>query len=231
MGRRAKVRVEFDAELDDLPPQARRREWMGRVEAVIFASAKPVSREILSGVVGRGRNLDLLIEDIRDELRGRPYELVAVAGGFQHRTRHAFGNVIRSSGVVGQERARLSQHEALVLTTIAYFQPVTRGELSEFFGREISRDTIASLREDGLIAAGPRSPQPGAPYTYVTTPAFLSKYGFESLRDLPDMEKLEEAGLLSRNSLLADLPAALGLFAREDEPDEEVGEMEAAIGE
>jgi len=45
------------------------------------------------------------------------------------------------------------------------------------------------------------------------------------------MEKLEEAGLLSRNSLLADLPAALGLFAREDEPDEEVGEMEAAIGE
>ncbi|SDR63353.1 hypothetical protein SAMN05519103_08522 [Rhizobiales bacterium GAS113] len=79
MGRRAKAKVEFDVELDGLPPQARWREWMGRVEAVIFASPKPVSREIL----GRDCNLDLLIADIRDELRSRPYELVAVAGGFQ----------------------------------------------------------------------------------------------------------------------------------------------------
>jgi hypothetical protein len=54
---------------------------------------------------------------------------------------------------------------------IAYFQPVTRGEISEMFGREISSDLIGSLRVTGLIAAGPRSPQPGAPYAYVTTRA------------------------------------------------------------
>ena len=40
---------------------------------------------------------------------------------------------------------------------IAYFQPITRGELSQFFGREVSRDAIAALREEGLVAAGPRS--------------------------------------------------------------------------
>ena len=50
------------------------------------------------------------------------------------------------------------------------------------------------------IAAGPRSPQPGAPYTYVTTDGFLSRFGFNSLRDLPDFEKLEDAGLLSKLS-------------------------------
>jgi segregation and condensation protein B len=217
MGRRAKAKVEFDVELDDLPPQARWREWMGRVEAVIFASPRPVLRETLARVVGRDCNLDLLIEDIRDELRGRPYELVAVAGGFQHRTRRSFADAIRASGMVGSSSGP-SQHEALVLTTIAYFQPVTRSELSEFFGREISRDTIASLRGDGLIAAGPRSPQPGAPYTYVTTPTFLSKFGFESLRDLPDMEKLEEAGLLSKSALLDDPLAVLSGIS--DDPDE-----------
>ena len=65
------------------------------------------------------------------------------------------------------------------------------------FGREISRDLIAALREEGLIAAGPRSPKPGAPYAYVTTEKFLAEFGFESLRDLPDLEALNDAGLLS----------------------------------
>jgi chromosome segregation and condensation protein ScpB len=83
---------------------------------------------------------------------------------------------------------------------IAYFQPITRGELSQFLGREVSRDAIAGLRGEGLVAAGTRSPTPGAPYAYVTTPGFLAHFGFESLGDHPDIEKLEDAGLLGRTS-------------------------------
>jgi hypothetical protein len=56
------------------------------------------------------------------------------------------------------------------------------------------------LREEGLIAAGPRSPKLGAPYAYVTTEKFLLEFGFESLRDLPDLEALRDAGLLSDGS-------------------------------
>jgi segregation and condensation protein B len=67
--------------LDALAPEARWREWMGRVEAVIFAAKEPVSREVLARVVDPQCNLDLVIADIRAELRGRPYDLVAVAGG------------------------------------------------------------------------------------------------------------------------------------------------------
>ncbi|GLS40325.1 hypothetical protein GCM10010869_59220 [Mesorhizobium tianshanense] len=59
-----------------------------------------------------------------------------------------------------------------MLLTIPYFQPITRAELSSSFGKEISRDLIGNLRGFGLIASGPRSPTPGAPYTYVTTKAF-----------------------------------------------------------
>ncbi len=68
-------------ELDHLPPEARWREWMARVEAVIFAASEPVTRETLSRIVGRDCSIDLLIDDIREELRGRPYDLVTVAGG------------------------------------------------------------------------------------------------------------------------------------------------------
>ena len=226
MARRARAPISFDPELAHLPAELRWREWMGRVEAVIFASPTPVTREVLAKVVGRDCSLDHLIDDIRAELRGRPYELVAVAGGWQHRTRKSFAEAIQvATGFGTTETKPMSQSEALVLLCIGYFQPITRGELSQFFGREISRDTIGHLRRLGFIAAGPRSPQPGAPYTYVTTREFLSHFGFDTLRDLPDMEALEDAGLLSKDRLLAgDIP--LGLMADEADEDE-FGEVEA----
>ena len=169
MARTRKPEGDLDCELEDLPAPARWREWMGRVEAAIFAAAEPVSRESLARVVGKACNLELIIDDIRDELRGRPYEIVSVAGGWMFRTKLGFGDAIRTA-LGGPQRTELSKANALVLMGIAYFQPITRGELSQFFGREVSRDAIASLRGEGLIAAGPRSPTPGAPYAYVTTP-------------------------------------------------------------
>lgn len=210
MARRARPQEPLDLELADLPPELRWREWMGRVEAVIFASPEPVGREVLARVVGRNCNLDLIIDDIRAELRSRPYELVAVAGGWQLRTRKGFTGVIRAATGLGDEDAKsLSPSESLVLMCVAYFQPITRAELGQVFGKEISRDTIGRLRRLGFIAAGPRSPQQGAPYTYVTTKQFLSHFGFGTLRDLPDIEALADAGLLSKDKLLAgDIPIA-----------------------
>ncbi|RWF36439.1 MAG: SMC-Scp complex subunit ScpB [Mesorhizobium sp.] len=195
----------LDTELEHLPAELRWREWMGRVEAVIFAASEPVTRSVLARVVGRNCNIELIIDDIRAELAGRPYELVAVAGGWQHRTKKIFGDAIRAAfGTAAGEGAKeLSQSEALVLMCIAYFQPITRGELSSFFGKEVSRDLIGVLRAQELIASGPRSPQPGAPYTYVTTKNFLSQFGLDTLRQLPDFEALEDAGLLSKEKLLA----------------------------
>lgn len=200
----------FDRELDHLPPEARWREWMNRVEATIFAASEPVTRSVLARVVGVGCNLDLIIDDIREELRDRPYDLVAVAGGWKHLTRPAYADAIRTAVGADERIVDLSQSEVLVLMCIAYFQPITRAELSAFFGREISRDLIGTLRGSGFIASGPRSPTPGAPYTYVTTKQFLLQFGFNSLRDLPDVEALEDAGLLSKEKLLAgDLPTTL----------------------
>ena len=75
----AKETSVLDTELEYLPPELRWREWIGRIEAVIFASASPVPRGDLARVVGQGASVDLLIEDIQADLDDRPYELVAVA--------------------------------------------------------------------------------------------------------------------------------------------------------
>ena len=205
---RSEDEILYDRELEDLPPELRWREWMLRVEAVIFACDQPVSRETLARVVGKDCSIDLLIDDLQEELRDRPYELVSVAGGWQHRTRARFGETIRiSSAPTRGGAAALSEFEAMVLMAVGYFQPVTRGELSKIFGKEVSRDTIGALRAAGFISSGPRSPTPGAPYTYVTTKHFLSAFGMETLRDLPNIEALEDAGLLSRQAVQADPPA------------------------
>ena len=214
MTRHAKETVPLDRELEELPAEMRWREWMGRVEAVIFASGAPVPREVLARVVGKACNLDALIEDIRDELRGRPYELVSVAGGWRHQTRKEHAEAIRAAMGVSKTAKTLTKAEAGVLMAVGYFQPVTRAELSDMFGREISRDLIASLRSQGLIAAGPRSPQPGAPYAYVTTPGFLSQFGFESLQDLPNLERLQDAALLEEGDSASE---ALVRFPKHDD--------------
>lgn len=190
----------LDTELDALPPELRWREWMTRVEAVIFAAPEPVSRDRLARLVGRDCSIDLLIEDIANELAARPYEIVAVAGGWQFRTRPRQAEVLKAAFGGTTTGADITEGEMLVLASIAYHQPVTRGALSDMIGREVSRDVIGHLRRLDMIASGPRSPQPGAPYTYVTTRRFLEQFGLNTLRDLPDMEALEDAGLLSWSS-------------------------------
>ncbi|MBJ2153016.1 SMC-Scp complex subunit ScpB [Paracoccus sp. IB05] len=191
--------IAFDTELADLPQALRWRTWMGRIEAVLFASAEPVGRDTLAGIVGRECSIDLLIEDISSELNDRPYEIARVAGGWQFRTRTGFSDAIRAVRGNPVETRPLSPTEGLVLTAIAYLQPVTRGEISRMMGREVSRDVIGRLHRNGFIARGPRSPEPGAPYTYVTTAGFLEHFGLDTLRDLPDMEALEDAGLLQKD--------------------------------
>jgi len=224
---RAEDRDPLEADLEDLPPELRWREWMGRVEAVIFASPHPVSRDRLAALVGEDCNLDRLIEDIRAELSLRPYELVLVAGGYQHRTRAKYAAAIRVSGSA-KTSPDLSKWESLVLAAVAYFQPLTRADLSDIFGREVSRDVIAALRADGLISAGPRSPKPGAPYTYVTTRKFLEVYGFESLHDLPDMEALEDAGLLGSAEVTEGLAGLRADLVVADEDDGVASELDSS---
>lgn len=209
----------FDRELDHLPLEARWREWMNRVEATIFAASEPIGREILAKIVGKSCSIDLLIDDIREELRGRPYDLVRVAGGWKHLTRPAYADAIRAAIGRSERVVDLTQSEMLVLMCIAYFQPITRGELSSIFGKEVSRDLIGHLRGAKMIASGPRSPTPGAPYTYVTTKGFLLEFGLDTLRDLPDFEALEDAGLLSKEKLLAGdiLPGFSDFGIRDDD--------------
>ena len=189
--------TDFDRELDDLPTELRWREWMRRIEAVLFASASPVPREDLARVVGQGASVDLLVDDLAADLEGRAFEIAQVSGGWMFRTRAADAPAIRVAADVEDQLLDLSEFDVAVLAAIAYHQPITRHGLKDIFGKEISRDLIGRLHARGLIGTGPRSPRRGAPYTYVTTEQFLVTFDLESLQDLPDREQMEDAGIIN----------------------------------
>jgi hypothetical protein len=144
----------FDRELDQLPPhgngEPRRGDDLRR---------RAGRSQTLARIIGKSCSIDLLIDDIREELRGRPYDLVAVAGGWKHLTRPAYADAIRAAVGGGEKATELTQSEVLVLMCIAYFQPITRGELSSFFGKE--SPILIVLRSAG-DRVGPHQ-QPGRP--------------------------------------------------------------------
>ncbi len=187
--------TELDRELADLPADLRWREWMCRIEAVLFASAAPVARDDLAQVVGIGVSVDLLIGDLAVDLKGRPYEVAQVGAGWMLRTKPAYAPAIRAAADVGGQALNLTEYDLAVLAAIAFHQPISRDGLKGIFGKEISRDLIGRLAERDLIGTGPREPRRGAPYTFVTTETFLAAFGMETLRDLLDPEQLEDAGL------------------------------------
>ena len=185
----------LDRELSDAPQEERWREWLRRIEAVLFASATPVSREDLSRVVGQGVSVELLIEDLSADLEGRSFEIARIADGWVLRTRAIYASAIREAANVSHQLLDLNEFDVAVLAAVAYHQPVTRDGLKDIFGKEISRDLIGRLHDRGLIGTGPRAPRRGAPHTFVTTDQFLVAFDLDTLQDLPDRERLEDAGL------------------------------------
>lgn len=177
----------LELELAELSADLQWREWMNRIEAVIFASASVVPRDMLQKVVGKNANIDLLIEDIQSDLKGKPYEIYPLAGGWMFRTRSQYATAIRTAADVGDRTHDFSEEEMAVLCAVAYHQPIDRAGLADIFGKEINRDLLGRLRYKNLIGNGPKSPLPGAPHTFVTTPEFLTMFDLHSLPDLPEL--------------------------------------------
>ncbi len=129
---------DLDRELVALPPELRWREWVRRVEAVLFASASPVPREDLARVVGQGASVDLLVEDLIADLKERSFEVAKVKDGWMLRTRSTYAFVIKAAADFGDQLLDLNEFDVAVLAAVAYHQPITRDGLKDIFGKDQS---------------------------------------------------------------------------------------------
>jgi segregation and condensation protein B len=163
-------------------------------EAIVFASAEPVSEAALAKRLPEGVDIARVMTQLREDYEKRGVNLFKAGDGWAFRTAGDLAFLMSREAV---SQKKLSRAALEVLAIIAYHQPTTRAEIEEVRGVETSKGTIDTLLETGWIRLRGRRRAPGRPVTYGTTEAFLDHFGLEEIRDLPGMEELKGAGLLS----------------------------------
>lgn len=163
-------------------------------EALVFASAEPVSEAFLADRLPKGTDVPAVMGRLADVYALRGVNLIRSGDRWAFRTAADLSFVIRKDD---NEVRKLSRAALEVLAIIAYHQPVTRAEIEDIRGVGTSRGTIDVLMEAGWIRFRGRRRSPGRPVTLGTTPDFLDHFGLEELRDLPGLDELKGAGLLS----------------------------------
>jgi segregation and condensation protein B len=168
------------------------------VEAILFASADPVTVAELVGRMPHGCDPAEALVHLRRRYEGRGVGLVKVGDAWAFRTAPDLGYLMQKETV---EQRKLSRAAIETLAIIAYHQPVTRAEIEEIRGVAVSRGTVDQLIELEWVRFGRRRMTPGRPVTFVVTEQFLDHFGLESARDLPGLKDLRAAGLLDNRPM------------------------------
>ena len=186
---------EKEKSLFEAPPMGEQERM---VEAILFASADPVTVAELAARMPHGADPAEALVHLRKRYEGRGVHVVKVGDAWAIRTAPDLGFLMQKETV---EQKKLSRAAIETLAIIAYHQPATRAEIEEIRGVAVSRGTIDQLLELEWIRFGRRRMTPGRPVTFVVTQGFLDHFGLESARDLPGLKELRAAGLLDSRPL------------------------------
>lgn len=162
------------------------------IEAILFTAAKPVTLvELKRAVSGYspGR-IESMVRELQAEYEreGRSFRIQEIAGGFECATDSKFAPWILKLEL--QRKAKQATQSALeTLAILAYKQPVTRAEIEDLRGVDVS-GVLTTLLERNLIRIVGRKEVPGRPFLYGTTEKFLEHFGLKALSDLPDISEI-----------------------------------------
>lgn len=163
------------------------------VEAVLFASAEPVSERVLAARLPEGSDVSILLKELQANYSERGINLNRVGEKWAFRTAADLAGDLH----IEVEKAKKMTRATLeTLAIIAYHEPVTRSEIEEIRGVALSKGTLDILLEAKWIRPRGRKRVPGRPVLWATTDDFLDHFGLEHRDDLPGLADLKAAGLL-----------------------------------
>ena len=141
------------------------------VEALLFASAAPLTAEALGRAIPAGIAIEQVLARLAENYSLRGVNLRQVAGGWAFRTAPDLGYLLAAEA---EQPRRLSRAALEVLSIIAYHQPVTRAEIEEIRGvADLASGTLDVLMEAGWVRLSWPSPHAWPPRSPIgTTPRF-----------------------------------------------------------
>jgi len=200
------------------------------LEALLFASSEPMPASEMVPFLSDNAQVELLLDELAKRYSGHGVNLVRRGDNWAFRTAGELSFLLAREQV---ETRSLSRPALETLAIIAYHQPVTRSEIEEIRGVAAGKGTMDLLMEAGWVRMRGRRRSPGRPVTYGTTALFLDHFSLESLGDLPGLEELKGAGLLSSRlppDMLIPLPFD-GALRDDEDPLEDDDELLNRDGE
>ncbi len=203
------------------------------LEALLFASAEPVSVKELHERMPDGADVGGALMSLQEQYKTRGVNLLEIDGHWAFRTAADLGDVLE---IRREAQRKLSRAAMETLAIIAYHQPVTRPEIENIRGVATHKGTLDALMEMDWVKPGRRREVAGRPLTWVTTSKFLDHFSMNSLMDLPGIEDLKASGLLDRRPAIDAIPSSGSLFdgiesEASEEADDEISYEDSADNE
>ncbi len=194
---------------------------MNKVEALLLASDEPLTLQKLRTLLEETPSSELrdVLATLESHYSDRGINLVEVGGGWQFQTSPDYSDTV--SKLWQTRPSRLSRSMLETLAIIAYRQPTTRAEIEALRGMKVSSSILGGLQERGWVKVLGRKEVPGRPHLYGTGKTFLTDFGLNSLRDLPDSSQL-----MDEDEVIETVEAQLAESGHLSVSDEDAGEME-----
>ncbi len=161
------------------------------LEAALLVAQEPLSLIELKRMFEHELShdqLQLTLEELRQQWQGKGVELVQVADGWRFQTRAEMQPWL--TRLKNEKPPRYSRAVLETLAIIAYRQPVTRGDIEDIRGVTVNPNIIKTLEEREWIEPIGQRDVPGRPVLFATTSHFLSDLGLRALSELPPLEEL-----------------------------------------
>lgn len=191
------------------------------LEALLFAASEPLDEATLIDRLPTDIELPQILAELRKRYESRGVNLICVGGRWQFRTAPDLAFLMQKERI---EPRKLSRAAIETLAIVAYHQPITRLEIEEIRGVSVSKGTLDVLLETGWVRLRGRRRSPGRPVCYGTSQTFLEHFGLETVKDLPGLEELKSAGLLSSR-----LPPSFVIPSPDDDDDAELDPLEDEV--